>query len=581
MAGFVGGCSRALSLTEASAGHAALDTVYSPKSLAEPLLNTPEFILHRSFFGFLEEGRRHATLGNLHVWVDGDVFNQTELSSNPGEVFADTLLRSYREGRLTELLARVDGVYIALLYDADRRQLHLVTDRYGLRPFFISHVQGQLLFAPEVKCFLRFENFSCALRKDLIDCFMHLEHFMGDTTWFEGVSITEPATWYTYDIAGDTLAQQRYWSWSAMKCVTMTIDEAAEEMALHLDRASKSRYSKNFTVGVALSGGMDSRAILAAVHEFNPPTYTFGTPQSADVQVAKQVAALAHVKHTHYDLRIDHWLERRFSGVWKTDGMLNMAHMHYSHLMDTIPQLMDVNLSGFLGDAVIGGTYLSKKGKSFLNQRINEDAARHYYGRFHTISDLNNSFFDLDKVDPYLFYNRGRRMIGMGAEEPAKTIPQRLPFMDNKLMELSYALPDEYRVNSKVYFRALLRRYPGFYQSIPDATSGVPITLHPTLAWKLQKQFNKVMYMVKYKLGIQTSYNDVYNWIKVPETAAMIRRLLDPKTALYAQHTPHNYVSELLEPHVQGKRNFMKQVMGAITIEVWLQQVFNGKYRPS
>ncbi len=48
---------------------------------------------------------------------------------------------------------------------------------------------------------------------------------------------------------------------------------------------------------------------------------------------------------------------------------------------------------------------------------------------------------------------------------------------------------------------------------------------------------NWMIYAVKYKLGIPTSYTDVYNWIKEPQTAQMIRSMLDPRTALYAQYT--------------------------------------------
>jgi asparagine synthase (glutamine-hydrolysing) len=580
MAGFVGACSRALSVTDASVARAARETVYSSKTTAAPVFTDRTLIVHRSYFSFLETTQNQAQAGGLHAWIDGEIYNQPQLATAPGEVFADTLLQHYRDGRLEQLLARVDGVYVALLYDADRRQLHVIADRYGLRPFYLYHGGGHLLFAAEVKCFLALETFTPRIRREVVDSFMHLEHFLGDTTWFEGVWVAAPSTWYTYSLDDDTVRQKRYWSWASMKPLTLTLDEAAEEMGMLLDQANKSRaVHDGYTVGVALSGGMDSRAILAAVHRQHPPTYTFGIEGSADVAVAKQVVAVAGVKHVAYDTHVDHWLERRFSGIWKTDGMLNAYHMHYSHLMDRIAALMDVNLSGFLGDAVIGGTYLSKKGKTSMRQRITEDVARHYYGPYYTQSDLNDSFFDLDKVDPYLFYNRGRRMIGMGAEEAAKIVPQRVPFMDNKLMALSYGLPDEYRVNSRVYYRALLRKYPEFYRTIPNASSGVPLTEHPTLAHTLRTKYNKVVYSVKYKLGIPTSYTDVYNWIKVPETAAAIRQLLDPKTALYTQYTPDNYVTKFLEPHVQGKHNYMKQVMGAVTMEVWLQQVFNKKYR--
>ena len=72
--------------------------------------------------------------------------------------------------------------------------------------------------------------------------------------------------------------------------------------------------------------------------------------------------------------------------MWKTDGMLNMYHMHYPHIMHEIEQLIDINLSGFSGDLVLGGSYLEKIykiffTKKFLNKRINADIAKLYYGK--------------------------------------------------------------------------------------------------------------------------------------------------------------------------------------------------------
>jgi asparagine synthetase B (glutamine-hydrolysing) len=581
MAGFIGICSRTLASSQAAVANATDETLYSAKASSRTLCDDDTLVLSKSYFPFLEGVGAEAHQGDVHVWIDGEVFNEGTFRK-PGatEGFAHALLVHYREDALGKLLPQVDGVYIALIYDKKKKQLLFITDRYGLRPFYLCHRNNHLVIAPEVKCFAHFDMIPMNIRKDVIDCFMQLEHLLGNHTWLEHVVVAEPATVYTYHWDTDRLATSRYWSWSQIRRTTLSFDDAASALRESLHRANATRGHGNFGIGVALSGGLDSRAILAAVKERKPVTYTFGLENSDDVKIARRVAALAGVKHVHYDMKVSDWLPKRFSGVWKTDGMLNMYHMHYSHLMHEIPKIMDVNLSGFLGDAVIGGSYLGKKGKSFLNTRINAKIAQHYYGKFYEMSDPSDSFFDLDKVDPYLFYNRGRRMIGMGAEEAAKTIPQRLPFMDIQLMDLSYSFPDEYRTESKVYNQALLLQYPEFFDHIPDASTGLPIEVTPSLKSQLYAKINWAVYAVKYKLGIPTSYTDVFNWIKEPQTAEMIRQLLDPRKALYAQYTDHNYVDLYLTPHLQGKRNYMKQVMGAVTMEIWFQQLINKAYRP-
>jgi asparagine synthase (glutamine-hydrolysing) len=577
MAGFVGICSNNLQkeTTIKSVGDGLRLTVYSDKSGTADLVGENNFVLGKSFFPFLDSSQVHSKNGNVSAWLTGEIYNQSELGAGG---FTDTLLNAYFENSLDALLQKVNGIYIAIIYDAERKVLQIITDRYGLKPLYIYHSNNSLILASELKCFPSFPSFNLKMRTEVIDCFMQLEHFLGNETWFQNVEVAAPSTIYTYTWENDKLASRRYWSWANIKKTTLTFHEAAAEMGELLDKVNKSRFISKASVGVALSGGLDSRAILAAVHQEKPVTYTFGTPASADVKIANRVTKMAGVEHIHYNTYTDHWLIKRFTGVWKTDGMLNMLHMHYSHLMNQIPEIMDINLSGFLGDAMLGGSYLEKKGKVFLNQRINDSIARHYYGIHFERCSTADSFFDLDKIDPYLLYNRGRRMIGMGAEEPSKTVPQRLPFMDIKLMDLSYSLPDEFRVHSKVYNAALLMKYPEFYRDIPHATTGVPISNDPSLFNLALKKYNRLLWVVKYKLGMQTSFINVQNWIKEPETAALLMEILNPKKAIYPNFTSRNFYNEFLMPHLNGRKNLARQVMGALTMEIWFQQVLNKKY---
>jgi asparagine synthase (glutamine-hydrolysing) len=171
-------------------------------------------------------------------------------------------------------------------------------------------------------------------------------------------------------------------------------------------------------------------------------------------------------------------------------------------------------------------------------------------------------------------------MIGMGAEEPAKTIPQRLPFMDTALMDFAYSLPDQFRAHSKVYNKALLLKYPAFYKTIPHAATGVPISNNPTLLNIILKKYDRLLWIAKYKLGMQVSYTNVQNWVKETETAQLITKILDPEGALYPSFTSQNFMRKYWQPHLSGSKNFIREVMGALTFEIWLQQILNKKFIP-
>jgi len=580
MAGFVGICSKALMVAPQVINEAVQAAVYSDHTQTKDIHADQHLALKKSYVSFIESAKMEASHEDVHVWIDGEVYNQEELGNGHNEFFADTVLRHYFNDSLETLLSKVDGIFIALIYDLKKQQLQVITDRYGLKIFYLYAKNGCLILAPELKCFPYFPQFKLEIRKDVVDCFIQLEHLMGNATWFDAVEVTVPSTIYTFSWQSNSFTKKRYWAWSHIKRASMSLEDASEELGTLLENAIRSRRFGDCRIGVGLSGGFDSRAILAASKEGKPVTYTFGIEESSDVRIAKKVAEVAGVQNIHFDMRVDHWLEKRFSGIWKTDGMLNMYHMHYSHLMDEIPKVMDVNLSGFLGDGVLGSTYLSRKGKTFLNKRVDRATAEHYYGKHYSFSDPNDSFFDIPKLDAYLFYNRGRRLTGLGMEEANKTIYQRLPFMDIKLMDFSYSLPDELREKSRMYHRALLLKYPEFYKDIRHATSGMPITAHPNLMYKAEKFYHRWVWVLKFKLGIATSFTDVYNWVKEPETATFIRKVLDPKHALYPNFTDSNFLEQYVEPHIRGKGNHVKQVMSSLTMEIWLQQIFNKKFLP-
>jgi asparagine synthase (glutamine-hydrolysing) len=578
MAGFTGVCGRLITDSHEAVSRAAQATAYSSGTSVKNIYADNNFILDKSSLNILSSIDNSKVNDNVYVWLDGEVYNEKDFISDVHKTFIEALLSSYHDGTLNNFMKEVDGVFIVLIYDLNKKTLQWVTDRYGLKFLYLYKGDNCLIFGPELKCFPYFNSFKLKIRADVVDCFIQLEHFLGNATWFNGVELSEPSTIYTYSWETHSLRNEHYWSWSLIKHSSLTLKQAAEKMQHLFKVAVQKRCIGNYKIGVGLSGGYDSRAILAAIQNNKPPTYTFGIANSPDVRIAQRVAKAVDVSNTHFEMHVTDWLKERFTGVWKTDGMFNMYHMHYSHLMDDILKIMDVNLSGYLGDVVLGGSYLSKKFRTYLNKRIDESIAQHYYGKHFVFCDVNNPYFDMNKVDPYLIHNRGRRLIGLGMEEANKTIHQRMPFMDCKLMDFAYSLPDEYRSNGKVYHLGLVLKYPELFESIPNATTGVCLRLKPSLYFNLKKQFYWLASIAKYKLGMATSYTDVANWIMEPETAKFVGNLLGAKDALYRHYTSNDFYKMYFMPHMNARGNYIKQIMGAVTMEIWLQQIFNKKY---
>ena len=214
MAGIVGICGSGLGDVKESLQKAVEATVYSGKVVFDPHFSNNNFHLAKSYFNFTANQRMHASEDEVYVWIDGEIYNQHEITESPNAVFADTLLQWYMNDQIVSKLLLVDGVFVAILYDSKKNILQIITDRYGLKPFFLYHKNNKLIFAAELKCFLSFMDFSLQIRKDVVDCFVELGHMMGNETWFEDVEFLEPASIYSYFIQSDTLSKKRYWTWA-------------------------------------------------------------------------------------------------------------------------------------------------------------------------------------------------------------------------------------------------------------------------------------------------------------------------------------------------------------------------------
>ena len=109
-----------------------------------------------------------------------------------------------------------------------------------------------------------------------------------------------------------------------------------------------------------LSGGLDSRAIVAALTDDAAPFQmaTFGQDHSAHIAIAARVARVRGGEHHVQNLSPANWIEERFAGVWWTDGQLNLLDMHGAEKLGERRNWFDVNISGFIGDLTMGGSHL-------------------------------------------------------------------------------------------------------------------------------------------------------------------------------------------------------------------------------
>ena len=247
---------------------------------------------------------------------------------------------------------------------------------------------------------------------------------------FEGVKLLPPATVLTWSRSRG-VSLERYWWWDMLRPAGVSrLNEAADELGRRLRQTTAVLAPADERIGVSLSGGLDSRALVASVPPRERlPVLTFGRTGCVDVAIAAEVAALRGAEHHVVTLTARNWLAPRLASVWFTDGQFNLMNMHGVEAADVYRGLWDVHLDGYGGDFVLGGMYMG--GRSTWDRFDRELVARRMKCDPEYLGDLS-AWDTLDRSDYYLVENRARRMNNVGTRMMQLLGQERKPFLASR-----------------------------------------------------------------------------------------------------------------------------------------------------
>lgn len=515
---------------------------------------------------------------NVVIWVEGECYNLEELRtlfSFSQISFEEGISNAYYNDLLDDYLNKIDGYFCAVIYDQKKKKLFLFSDRYGMRLLYYYYKDGTFSWSSEVKGILALNGVDKTINKTSLSCFMDLGHLVEDNTFLNYIKLLNPATILEFDIKTKKYTQSYYWKWSEIKQQDISFEDAATKLGDIFISAVKKRYLPQEKISIPLSGGLDSRAIFAAVNTLYPEStgyaYTFGIEGCDDIEIAKSAVKLSHWKHKSYFFNSQNWFEPRIEKVWQTDGMYNIMDMHgsESEIVTDVLKTSNINLNGYLGGAVLGGSYFNRKQQ--IDLRVNKSISQFYYQGY--IKDYQNKFFQINHFDPFLFMNRGRRFINMGITNALSDIEQRLPFFDNKLIEFIFSLPDEYRVGHKLYASMLLKTFPTYFKTIPWKNTGMTIDKKITLWGKVKRRL-KWELRRRGMIAIAKNYHNYPDWIRDDNTFSEIEKIVSNKSSYIKKYLDIDIREKYLLPHLKENKNNSEQILRATTIELYLQRVF-------
>jgi len=551
----------------------------------------PGFSAGRVHLGYLQPVAQPFTdaTKRYSLWIDGEfnntsdlrrLFDLDDLVTKGDAALALTLFLKAGWAFLSE----VDGLFTIALYNHKTHQLTLVNDRYGLRPLYWIETAYGFGYAGEVRALLKIPEVNVSIDPLAVNEWFSFGYLLRNRTWIEGIELFPPAT--IMQVTAEGVRRQWYWSWQEIESLPTTVDE--EEIVEELGRLwcqAVERRVDDKRVGQFLSGGLDSRAILAALPPTKYPyhTLTFGAYGCEDERIACQVSELKGVEHHFIEINDHNWLPPRIDAVWRTDGMGRVLDLHGGEVIPLLKQYCDIQLNGFLGDATVGGSYLGATDPSiYLNKKIvlkskcglEMPEALNYLQRVYSQENL--------LLDRFLVVQRGRRFINTGPIMASAFLEIRMPFFDKDFLIYVFSLPDRMRAGSYIYNKMLLKYFPEFYRSIPCQKTGLPIG-SPPWRHRINDTLNftgRIIRFVSRKLKIdlpagRKNYTNYPLWLRTEPARSFVNRILLDDEPYHAEYVDPNKAQSVVQTFMETDNNLYLSTIGLLlTFEVYLRQLF-------
>lgn len=558
----------------------------------------------------------HSPDGRWTVIYNGELYNFQALRielEREGWVFrtrsdTEVLLAGAVIWGVRNLALRMDGMVAFALWNKVEQRLHLVRDRFGVKPLYLWRTHKRLAFASEIKAFLVHPDFKVSVNQSALREYFTFQNLFRSHTLFAGVEQLPPATILTVDRNGER--RETYWDYDFSHSENIDKTQAVETLeGLMADAVSRQLVS-DVPVGAYLSGGMDSGTIVALASRHIPrmQTFTAGFEMrkvgdvEADFDERHAAELMAYTYKTeHYEQVINagdiRWSLPRV--IWQLEDLrLGMSYPNY-YIARLASKFVKVCLSGAGGDELFGG-YPWRYYRVFRS--LDRDHyLENYYGFWQrlTTADERRSLFGAsadDEAEMFdIFSSVYADAKGLSFETPedhisaalyfecrtflsglllvgdklsmASGLEERFPFLDNALVDFAMRLPARHKLSDLEHMLTVDEDAVRKKLLAEDSFAGGKSCLRQAMAHVLPPEI-----MERRKQGFSSPEASWYRG----ENADYVREMLLDGELASSAYLDGDFVRAKVAEHMSGARNNRLLIWSLLSFEQWCRTFLDG-----
>lgn len=511
----------------------------------------------------------------LRLVYNGEIYNSKQLrrllseqgirlkSDCDGEVI---LPLYHRFG--VKAFGMLDGMFALAIVDLKKNQIILARDKFGEKPLFYSAVEGELMFASEIRSLLVSNKIDRAISAKGLAEYLQQGYVFAPETLLNSVKKLKAGSYLIY--GGKKLITKSYFK---LKNTQPLIEDIGEKDLVNIlenkiRSAVKSRLLSDVPIGCFLSGGVDSSLVtyfakqeLKELHTFS---VSFSESEHDESKYSRIIAKLLGTQHHEIDCSAES--VKALIGNWGKiiDEPVCDAAMIPTYLLSReASKFVKVILAGEGADEIFGGysrywkyLLLAKFKKAFKPISETYSTQGIWFGddlknltkpfkkkvksiNFNRLLNTNNLLLEmqLTDIEGYLPDQLFRKVDMMSMRH---TLEARAPFVDPDLALWALTLPQKYKVQlntGKFLFKKLAEKF------FPHG-----------LVWRK-------------KHGFTLPLND---WFRGP----LIKYATDSVTKLskLSSGLDWRFYGQLVDKHIRGEGDCGDRIFNIIALTTWAQK---------
>lgn len=305
------------------------------------------------------------------IVFNGEIYNYRELRKElegAGYSFVsnsdtEVLLKAYvcwKHG----CLERINGMFAFAIWDGCTKELFAARDRLGVKPFYYLVDDKKFIFASRPKAIMSQPGCNCGIDQDALGLYLDVGFVPAPWSLSKGVKKLEPGCCLTVRSDGKVESRQ-YWSlidkWRE-PIVKISSRDSSERLFELIKDSVRLRLVSDVPLGLFLSGGVDSAAVLAGMSEnvglsqIRTFCVNFCGDKCPDAVYARQLAKHLGSEHYEYDFRPQDLLDiTELLPELYDEPIADVSLLPSVALCEFSRKYVTVCLSGDGGDELFGG----------------------------------------------------------------------------------------------------------------------------------------------------------------------------------------------------------------------------------